>query len=51
MELSNKFEKMEIKSVRVKPTNSTKNADIMSMKKFMDKETQMDRNPSAISTI
>ena len=48
MELSNKFEKMEIKSVRVKPTNSNKNADIMSMKNFMDKETETDRKPSAM---
>lgn len=35
MELSNKFEKMEIKSVRVK-LNSKKKADIMSMKNLMD---------------
>ena len=47
-ELSNKFEKMELVSVRVKPTNSNKNADIMSMKKFMDKETQTNKNPSAM---
>ena len=48
MELSNKFEKREIKSVCVKPKNSTKNANIMSMKKFLDKVTQTDRKPSAM---
>ena len=39
---------MEIKSVRVNPTNSTKNADIMFMKNFMDKETEMDGKPSTM---
>ena len=50
MELSNKFEKMEIKSVRVK-LNSKKKADIMSMKNLMDKETETDRNPSAMKRL
>ena len=47
-ELSEKFEKMELVSVCVKPTISTKNADIMSIEKFMDKETQTEGNPSTM---
>ena len=47
-ELGEKVEKMELVSVRVKPTINTRNADIMSMKKFMDKETQTDGNPSTM---
>ena len=51
MELSNKFEKMKIKSVHVKLTNSTKNAEIMSMKNLMDKETETDGKPSAMKRL
>ena len=39
---------MEIKSDCVKLANSTKNADNMSMKNLMDKETETDGKPSAI---
>ena len=50
MELSNKFEKMEIKSVRFK-LNSKKKAGIMSMKNLMDKETETDGKPSAMRSL